>query len=221
MKFCLINLLALGLLIGVAIVHGTWSHRWRPFDQRAVSIRLQSVPMIIGNWQGQDAASDDISTWRDDMDTGLIRRYVHLTSGMTMLVLLRGGEPGPIAYHHTPASCYHAVGFNDSRPDIHRPFTDPAGVQSNFWVSTFERSGPSFQRVRVYWGYSGGKGWLSPNNPRVELSSYHVCYKLYAVRNLINADESLDHDPTEQFFHEILPALDAALFSTSASGGDS
>lgn len=217
MKFWLINSCALMLIMVTAGVHGHWTYRWRTFDRDAVTASLERVPMGIGDWVGRDAAEDDISTWRDEMDLGQVRRYTHRLNGTTVLVMVRGGPPGPIGRHHTPASCYNAVGFGARGPDVRRPLADSSGARHAFWVSDFEKPGVAPQRVRVYWGYSGGAGWDAPTNPRVDLSGFDVCYKLYVVRNLGESGEPLDDDRCETFLRDALPVLNAALFPAPRS----
>lgn len=216
MRFLIVNILAAGLILSAAFVHGRWTHRWNPFDRDAVTANLARVPLTFGDWQGVDAEDADISTWRDEMDLGLIRRYSNPKNGETVLMMLRGGPPGPIGKHHTPASCYHAVGFLDRGADVTRRVGEPTEAENTFWVSAFEKPGDSLQRVRVYWAYSGGRGWIAPTNPRIQLAEYETCYKIYIIRNLPDPKDGFDGDACENFLRIALPAIESAIFPANA-----
>lgn len=217
MRFLFVNLIAVLLILSAAFVHGRWSHRWNPFDRDAVNAKLEKIPLEFGDWRGQDAPEEDISTWRDEMDLGLIRRYTNQVTGKTVLMMLRGGPPGPIGHHHTPASCYHAVGFMDRGADLTRQFATTSHPSNVFWVSNFEKPGAaSTQRARVFWGYTGGNGWVAPKSPRVDLAGYQTCFKMYVIRNLADPDESLDGDVCESFLRDALPEIDSILVPAKA-----
>lgn len=213
MKFRLVNAAALAMIIGAALLHGRWTQRWRPLDRQAVAAALDGVPMRLGTWEGRDAAEEDISVYRDEMDLGLIRRYIDKATGEEVLLMLRGGPPGPIGRHHTPASCYYAAGFGDCRPVATYSFEVADARRNTFWVSSFQKTGAATQRVRVFWGYSGGEGWVAPANPRIDLTGFDVCYKIYVVRALADPDEAVEGDRCERFLRDALPILNRVLFS--------
>ena len=215
MRLIFLNLAGLAVIVAFALVQGQWSHRWRPFDRAAVTASIDRVPMQLGDWIGADGSDEDITTYRDEMDLGIIRRYTHRVTGESLLLMIRGGPPGPIGLHHTPASCYHAVGFMDLGSDVKRSVPDVGNGPNVFWVSAFEKPGAAKNRVRIYWGYSGGAGWTAPVNTRLELAAFDVCQKLYVVRNLTDPNDPLEGDYCEKFLREALPAIDAALFQDS------
>jgi hypothetical protein len=209
MKFWLTAGAVIAVLIATTIVHGRWTGRWQPrVDDAAVAAALDRVPMTIGDWDGQPADAEDQSVYRDEMRLGLLRRYTHRQTGRVVLLLLRGGAPGPISRHHTPASCYHAVGFGDAGPTVKRPVGP-----DEFWVSNFDKPTPTGrQRVRVYWAYSGDRTWTAPDHPRLALAGHPVCFKMYVVRGTAADAEPLDGDPCESFLAAARPAVNEALF---------
>ncbi len=50
---------ALTLLVAAGVLHGLWSERWRPADAlEAAAVRLEQVPLEIGDWQGKAIDTD-------------------------------------------------------------------------------------------------------------------------------------------------------------------
>jgi hypothetical protein len=208
MKLGLTAAVAAAVLLVTTIVHGRWTGRWEPrVDDDAVAAAIERVPMTLGEWDGEPAEAEDQSIYRDEMRLGTLRRYTNRRTGQVVLLMLRGGAPGPISRHHTPASCYHAVGFGDAGPTVKR-----AVLPHEFWVSDFDKPGPTGrQRVRVYWAYSGDKTWVAPEQPRFALAGYPICFKMYVVRGAVD-HERLDRDPCEAFLADTLPTVNEALF---------
>ncbi len=216
MRLWILTAAAAACLIAGSIVHGRWTGRWTPrVDPAVIAAALDRVPLKIGDWEGVAADDEDRSTWRDEMDLGILRKYKNVATNQTVLVMLRGGAPGPIGLHHTPASCYHAVGFADSGTVERRPFAIADGSSQTLWVSDFRKAmGSEVIHARVYWGYAGEPTWVAPDRARVAMADYRVCYKLYVVRGAAKSDEPKDGDLCESFLKVALPQINTALFGS-------
>jgi hypothetical protein len=69
---------------------------------------------------------------------------------------------------------------------------------------------PSLLRVFLAWGHGGA--WAAPGNPRIAYAGKPYVYKLYVVRELPKAGESLEADPIAGFLKELMPKLQEVLF---------
>jgi hypothetical protein len=55
----LFGLTALAAVIAAGIVHGVWTDRWgTPLEPTALAARLDQLPLVLGEWQGQDLDYD-------------------------------------------------------------------------------------------------------------------------------------------------------------------
>src|SRR6185295_12153354 len=151
--------------------------------------RYADIPLTVGDWHGEAIA--DASTGPADAAGNVQRRYQNRRSGQTVMVALVGGRPGPVSIH-TPEACYGASGFAVGTP------TRTAGPEGNgeFWTTDAVRTRATEEtRLRLFWGWDAGTGWLAPDSPRQRFASYPVLHKLYVLRELTEPAGTLKEEP--------------------------
>jgi hypothetical protein len=124
------------------------------------------------------------------------------------------GRPGPVATH-TPEVCYGASGYQvGARKPIR---LDTQEVSAQFWTSDAIRTKVTEEtRIRLYWAWNGGQGWVASADARNEFPRYRhpILHKLYIIRDLNDSTAALSgkEEPCEAFLQALLPELEATLY---------
>jgi hypothetical protein len=191
------------VLIVAGLVHGFWTDRWvPPKAANEAAERLADVPLVIGDWVGQDVK---VESPQNEV-AGCIQRCY--TSGkQTVVMFLVCGRPGPVSIH-TPEACYGAGGFDVGL----RKRTKVS--DGELWTADAIRTRATEEtRLRLYWAWNAGEGWTAPEDARPTFAHRQVLHKLYVQRDLSSLGESTADDPCETFLKVLLPALDRTLFA--------
>jgi hypothetical protein len=210
MKRFLPAILGIAAVILTGAVHGFWTGRWQlSSDAQAAGARLPDVSLVVGDWQGEDLP---IHTSGDEPITGqLYRRYVNRRSGKAVRVFLVCGLPGPVSIH-SPDACYGASGYKVTPLGKK---TVPAGADGS---AEFEAADMHKERVtdrerlRILWSWNTAGNWVVPRDTRLTFARYPHLYKLYLMRDLARAGESLEDDPCLDLMGQLGPELRRALF---------
>jgi hypothetical protein len=208
MKRWIAALLGSAALITCGVVHGFWTDRWAPPAETAQAAeRLETIPLELDDWDGEvipvkpGEAGAGVAGW-------IRRRYVNRQSGAIVSLLLVCGRSGPVSIH-TPEACYAANGFLINNKDRYE-----IGVGETMWKTDAIRTSASEEtRLRLYWGWNDGTGWAASVEPRVQFVRRPVLHKLYVVREVNGANESIRSEPCEEFLRVLLPALRRTLFT--------
>ena len=203
---------AAAALIATGLVHGFWTNRWVE-DRVALTAaeRLKNVPMTIGEWQ---AVTIDVAPG-PGVAGAMQRAYTNKRLGVTVNIALVNGQPGPVATH-TPEACYGAAGYDVGRREAFR--MDTEGRSSQFWTSDATRARATEEsRLRLYWAWSAGKGWVASEDARKEFDRFRtpVLHKLYVIRELgaFETNVRAKDEACVQFLDAFVPVLEKALFS--------
>jgi hypothetical protein len=212
-----VTLTVWALVVATALVHGVWSHRWKPSDavERAAG-RLDHVPMTIGEWDGR-SMDEDLSQYPTEwIGFGRVRRYVDRSSGHGVTFYLSCHLPGPISVH-VPTLCFRGAGFQLAGGQKRYTVTGESLAQpAEFWYGDFTASdGPIPQHLRIFWSWRGGDVWRAPDSPKLTLARYPFAYKLYVMREARAEGEPLQGDPAVRFLNLLLPELEKALHTTA------
>jgi hypothetical protein len=200
------------VLIAAGIVHGFWTDRWAsPAIVKEKAELLNDVPLQIGDWTGTEIAVKPGQAGPGV--TGCIQRsYYHRQRGVTIVLALVNGRPGPVAIH-TPEACYGASGYEvGTRAEVDLDKNDRF---AHFWKADAVRKKVSTEeRLRIYWAWNGGDGWKASTDARSEFPRhrYPVLHKLYILRDLNSTADLGKDEPCEAFLKELLPVLDRTLF---------
>jgi len=199
-------------LIGTGLVHGFWTNRWVE-DKAGVAAakRLENVPMMIGEWQGTPVEAESAP----GVAAAMQRSYANKRLGVAVTISLVNGQPGPVATH-TPEACYGAAGYTVGRREAIR--LDTEGRSSQFWTSDATMANATTEsKIRLYWGWSAGKGWVASEDARKEFTRFRdpVLHKLYVIRKLgaFETNVRAKDEACVLFLEVLVPALEKALFS--------
>lgn len=205
---------AVVLLAANGLLHGVWTHRWQGWSDARIQAavgRLAAVPMTAGEWHGEPVANDTLDLPEEVVGRGVTVRYTHRTEKTAVLVYLACG-PTDSVVAHTPTVCYPANGFACPAADGRAGLPLPGRPPAEFKVSAFSKTeGAVTAHLRVFWAWSDGTGWRTPDNPGRAFRANPVVYKCYAIRQPLTPDEPIDGDPCLALLGELLPAVDAAV----------
>jgi hypothetical protein len=203
---------ALAFLLLSGLVHGLWTDRWGNSEvlQSALA-RVEDVPMQIGSWKAEVQEVDAEPFRRAGAQAHWVRSYTDAKTGASVVVILMCGRAGRMAVH-TPEVCYGAAGYELQEGS--RPQRIPCGPRDTdqFWTARFGKA--TTAPLRLCWGWSAGKAWEAPNNPRWHFRGAPFLYKLYVIQDDSVASSpavTASEQPLTAFFDDFLPALRTAL----------
>lgn len=205
------------LLVASGISHRVWTGSWTVTDEPSLSAaRLAQVPTSLGDWVGTDMEVDARQLARAEAAGHLARRYVQRRTGAEVSVFIICGRPGPVSVH-TPDICYGGIGFRVA--GTASPYNvegDTETPSAEFIRANFVKADPvAPARLRIYWAWKAGRGWKAPANPRLTFGGSPALYKLYVVYRAVPGAELPEHDPCQDFMHDLLPELEKVLSPAS------
>jgi len=202
----------LGILLVTGYLHGRWTGRWHfAGDVTDAVARLDAVPQVIGDWEGEDGELDVHQREASGADGFLVRTYTN-NVGNRFTVVIVCGRPGPVSVH-SPEVCYSGTGSIVSpAEDRTIEFPEPS-TNADFKVIRVESSEQRVfpTRTEVYWSWNAHGQWETPPSPRMKFARYPYLYKLYVIRNVERGEENEDN-PGPAFLKVLLPELEKALF---------
>ncbi|HWG42135.1 MAG TPA: exosortase-associated EpsI family protein [Gemmataceae bacterium] len=192
--------------------HGLVTGRWNiSEDPEQTAARLKSVPITVGDWDGQEDSLDARDVEAADITGHLVRPYVNRRTGDRVTLLLVCGRPGPVSVH-TPDVCYRATGYELMEQPAH--YTSPTLPDAEFWATRFQKVRAAVpEHLRIFYSWSAKGAWSAPENPRLTFFRQSVLYKLYVIRQMASGEEPLEDDPALAFLHVLMPELQKTLFS--------
>ena len=207
-------LLAGAILVLDGYVHGLWTDRWQTSQEpEAAAVKLDQVPMVIGDWQGEANPPLEPRVVEQAGFRGhLNRRYKNQRNGAVMSILLACGPPGPLAVH-TPDICYRGAGYEAlSSPARHVESCGPPSTEAEFWKARFGKPAANMPgQLRILWSWSASGAWKAPSNPRLTFGGAAALYKLYVIQQVFPGDSHAD-EISSDFVRQLLPQLNKSLF---------
>lgn len=192
------------ILVAAAAAHGLRTDRWGASpDVKAAADRLDTLPLRIGDWEGEAVAIPPGHLAASNAAGITTRRYTHRYTRAEVTAMVVCGRPGPVAVH-TPDVCYQGAGFVPG-PAQAQPLLDG----SSAWVADFKKGGPEPVALRIRWAWNDGRGWTASGSPRTEFARSKVLYKLYLVRPVPHGGDPTP--PELDLAKELLPALQAVI----------
>jgi len=193
------------------VVHGLWTDRWGTAEgPKAAAARLPAVPLTVGDWDGQEQEMNPRELQIAQAAGALKRTYVNRRNGSVVSLLIVCGRPGPVAVH-TPEVCYTGAGFDPVGGAVKQAVSGARPAE--FWVRKLRKRDAAVPvNLRIFYGWSASGTWEAADNPRLAFARQPALFKLYVVRELPNADEPVEEDPSLDFLGAVLPQLERSLF---------
>lgn len=194
-------IVAAGLIVVGAVVHGAATQRWSMFTPDPVRTERMHSLVI----QHADCVMSEIphDVPLKERSTATSRRYESAEGGFVAVTSIISGIPGAVATH-TPDVCYTGNGYVIIRGPKRESVTLPNGEVATYFVADFERRrASSVERQRVRWTWTTGERWDAPDRARFAYMSAPELYKLYIVSGLPeSSNEALPagDTPAEQAF---------------------
>jgi hypothetical protein len=200
------------ILLITGVAHGLRTNRWyAPPDLQAAGKRLESVPVVIGDWESTPESVDPRQLEVAEVTAHLARRYVKRSTGDEVHLLILCGCPGPVALH-PPTLCYRGIGYHLQTDPESYPVENSAGAAlGTLKTVCLVKDDPAAEPLRIFWAWSNGGAFCAPDNPRYMFSRSDYLYKVYVVRRLRQANGPLQGDPAAAFVRELLPILQKNL----------
>lgn len=201
--------------LGLGVLHGWASQRWGPpTNIQQVSDALESLPETVGGWRVVDSkeATDRVQGLL--RCEGFVNRYYQneQTKQIVELYVVLG-PTGPLSVHQ-PEICFKNVDY------AQRGERSPVGFEAtqgknSLWALTFDPSPSNLDGgiTRVFYGWSRGSRWESPQEARFAFAGSPYLYKLQVSCVLpLSADIEVT-DPCQDFLRDLLPVLEDHLKS--------
>jgi hypothetical protein len=205
------------ILALAAFVQGWWTDRWLASPQLGEACeRLKGVPLVIGDWDGQDIPINPRDLEQAHVHGYLSRRYTNRRDGTEVLAVMLCGRSGPLSLH-TPDVCYRGAGFEPLAAPVRQQVRWNGGqAPAELLTAVFQKQEPSrTANLRVYWSWSAAGPWETPEDPRVAYGSRPALYKLYVEHQMAFEGDLGDEDPAIRFLGSFLPELQRSLFPKS------
>jgi hypothetical protein len=175
---------AFAILAAAAVAHGFRTDRWGvSADLEEAARRLQTLPLTLGDWEGEVSSLDDRQAQMTQATGILVRRYANRRDHTQGSIMVLCGRSGPIGVH-PPEACYGGAGYVPGPASIHKL---PNG--GTLWVGDFTKAGPIPETLRIYWGWSDGGDWLASESPRFDFFHSKVLYKLYVIQPVVPGED--------------------------------
>jgi hypothetical protein len=205
-------LLVLAAFLGSGLLHGVWTGRWgSAADLEACALRLQEVPMTIGDWDGYPLEEGELP--HDLRGRTIARTYKNRLDGREVVFRLVCGRRGSMLFSHTPVDCFPAVGFVLMDEPVNESLAAEAGGGEFLRARFSKMNMPAPQHLEIHWSWSGDGSWRVPEYPRLVFADFPVLYKLYVARPLVSGGEPVDGNPGGDFLRAMLPQLNEVLFA--------
>ncbi len=232
--------LAVVAIVGVAIVQGGWTARWgaRPVSEQVkeFSSRIDQIPIVIGDWEGEDDNVDTATMEVAGAEGWIARTYTNKRTQESASVMLVCGDRRNMTTH-TPERCYKAAGFTMGAA-VAQPYSvmmdDKEGNEQSveFLTARFKKETNTRPiELRILWAWASEPEWQAPrSDPRFGLSTDPAWYKLYLISNEpehgLGQEFELEEAPAIKFAKVFMPIATPALFpsageSTTSEDGSS
>jgi uncharacterized protein DUF3485 len=219
MKYLPIGL-AVAIMLVAGVIQGWISERWGTFPElQLLSEQLTSVPMQIGEWEGQDGEKSNDKILKISGAEGELVRIYRNANGEEVRVSIICARLMDI-FLHSPDRCYPAAGFEmQGSPE---PVVIEIGDSTaEFFTTSFRKSEPTGTHdERGFWTWSGNGQWVAPKNPKLAFAGQqHALYKLYVFANQVPKQRPNDRDYCKEFIKVFIPAVNQALRPAMITAG--
>jgi hypothetical protein len=179
----------------------------------AAAARVPLAPHVVGDWHGQDQATDDATFAHAGAKEYWMRVYENQKTKASVLAILMCGRAGRMSVH-TPEVCYRGAGFELREAPSICWFKNERGEKTTqLWTALFMKPAGSPDHLRLYWAWNVHGEWEAAATPRWQFWGEPFLYKLYVSRTGAAGNIGPQADPAADFLREFLPALQTSLFA--------
>ena len=225
MKFALPVAVALVVIIAASILQGRISERWERHDSetlREYVARIQTLPMNIGKWQGEDRVLSESEKRQFDkaQASGRISRTYHNPStGQSVSISLICGHSQHVS-QHTPPQCYVSAGFSMIRdPSL---FTPPNHKDVQFRTANFRKeTAHSAHQLQIYWSWwAEDVKWIAPTvqTSKWKFAGEPALFKLYVIDTSPLKSDKKRMSAAVEFMRDTVPAFENTFSGRYLSG---
>jgi hypothetical protein len=180
-------------------------------DGRNAPFALGELPMVLGDWRGEETVLDPRIARRTGATDLVTRRYVDQRTGATLEAIILYG-PSTEVYGHAPEVCYQAAGYEKvAGPDVRQVRAGRLEVPFRALVYTKGEGGQAdLHEVYYTWRYS--THW----SPDV-MSSFKRFERIPGMLKVHLARRVTEHErrdignPCESFLEVLLPEVERRL----------
>ncbi len=178
------------------------------------SARLESLPMTIGAWHGQDVRLDAASRNALSADSSVYRVYTHTGTGRQVGLLVVYRRYGRREFAHRPELCYPAAGWEIAGESY--AVLPYAGRDVRARVVAAEKDG--CREAVTYWFASGRRTEANYVRQQALMALDRMQPRKYGWAFIrLNAPEPRALDLTRSFMRDLDKPLAAALSGRGAS----
>jgi Protein of unknown function (DUF3485) len=189
---------------------------------RSVVDNIEQIPLILGDWHGENLEPDQKQLQKAELTAALSRRYIEAGTGKTITIFLAWG-PSEAVRGHTPNECYASAGY-DLVTELERAriAVEAEENPAEFMHGDFSKSVAGISdRLQIYWSWSGDGDWIAPDRSlrdRIQHRAFYTnvagpLFKLYVIEHLSQrAKPAQEAIPCEDFIRQLLPELRKHLF---------
>jgi hypothetical protein len=192
------------------------TERWgSQADLGELAEKLNQVPEIIGDWR-QTKVEELRENAANQLEAAgsFVRVYLNETTGQEVRVALVLGPAGPMSVH-IPEICYEGRDYVP-RADRERIGISGTGLSdAQLWSVTLDSQGLEARSLHVCYGWSDGRSWQAPLQPRFSLSGNPYLYKLQLASEGVLAEDTDGTNACTVFLEDFLPALQPYLVAPS------
>ncbi|MBX7074754.1 MAG: EpsI family protein [Pirellulales bacterium] len=201
--------LVVAVTAGSALGTGYLTNRWNRSDGMAAAAdAVEALPTSIGPWEAQHSSELTEEVVRTLQCAGYVSRtYIHQQTGQRVTVAVLVGPAGPISVH-TPEVCYSSRDYQIVEKAQRQSFPSSEAAPAELWSVTLQAPGGDDSMLRVYYGWSAGKGWQAPDNPRFTYRG-GVLYKVQVASP--HAAGATSSDNCREFLELFLPILSKTI----------
>lgn len=211
-------LASIAIVLVAGYVQGARVGRWsQSKDLTDALARIDRVALDVGDWRGKPFEFDVNQLKQAEILGHLARRYENTRDGSALTVLLVCGRPGPISVH-TPDVCYAGIGYEPSDEPASVPIPGEEGTQGRdvFTVTDFRKTAsPVPAPLRIFWSWSDGGPWRTPENPRLTFAPSPYLFKMYVIRDGVAPGLKPANDPAVSFLKAMLPEFRKSLLAAN------
>jgi hypothetical protein len=183
-------------------------------DGRTAPFPLETLPMVLGDWRGEETTIDPKIARRTGATDLMTRRYVDQRTGATLEAIILYG-PTTEVYGHAPEVCYQAAGYEKvAGPEARAIKSGSLEVPFRSLVYSKGEGGQA-DLHEVYYSWRFTRHW-SPDlmGTYKRFERIPGMLKVHLARRVTEHERRDIGNPCEAFLEALLPELERRLAGT-------